>query len=161
METAQLGMTKPETDEQFFTPVAPGVVRRRDRGLCVEGTRIQLYAIMDYLNAGWSHEQVLEILPISPEQYQQALHYIAASGAAFEAEYEEIVRKSKEDELYWRERERQRRAELEAKGLWKTPDLPPHLIPAWEKLQAWKREANQTAEASEKRAHDDHSAARQ
>jgi hypothetical protein len=41
------------TTETLETLVAPGIVRRSDRGLCIAGKRITLYLIMDYLNAGW------------------------------------------------------------------------------------------------------------
>jgi hypothetical protein len=43
-------MSQPEA---FYSCVAPGIVRRADRGLCLAGKRVTLYLIMDYLTAGW------------------------------------------------------------------------------------------------------------
>lgn len=152
METAQL-----EVIEQLETPVAPGIVRRSDRGLCIAGTKTSLFSIMDSLVAG-QQWQLTTYFGLSEQQLQQALDYIRQHRVQFTADYAEYVRKAEEMERYYRERERQGRAELEAKGLWKKP--APHLLPAWEKLQAWKREANRTAEESENLKRDDHSTAR-
>ncbi|MGH9842552.1 MAG: DUF433 domain-containing protein [Blastocatellia bacterium] len=138
MVTAEL-----ETKELLETPVAPGIVRRSDRGLCVAGTKISLFFIMDYVKAG-QQQDLLTYVGLSEEQLDQALAYIEQHRIEFEANYAEYVRKADEMERYYREREHQRRAELEAKGLWPPtsppPNLPPHLIPAWERLQALRRE---------------------
>jgi len=138
MVTAEL-----ETRELLETPIAPGIVRRSDRGLCVAGTKISLFSIMDYIKAG-KQEDLLIYVGLSEEQLNQALAYIEEHREEFEVNYAEYVRKADEMERYYRERERQRRAELEAKGLWPPlhppSNLPPHLIPAWERLQALRRE---------------------
>ncbi len=134
METAIL-----ETTEQLETPVAPGIVRRSDRGLCVARTKISLFSIMDYIKAG-KQEDLLIYVGLSERQLNQALAYIEQHREEFEANYAEYVRKADEMERYYRERERQRRAELEAKGLWPPPNLTPEQAAIWEKLQRHKRE---------------------
>ena len=88
--------------------VAPGIVRRSDRGLCVAGTRITLYLIMDHLKEGWPPHLLCDQLLLSQEQMTQVMDYIEAHRAEFEAEYQEVVRKCAERERYWRERERER-----------------------------------------------------
>jgi uncharacterized protein (DUF433 family) len=93
--------------------VAPGVVRRRDRGLCVAGTRITLYLIMDHLKEGWPPHLLCDQLLLSQEQMAQVMDYIEAHRAEFEAEYQEVVRKCAERERYWRERERERRKRVQ------------------------------------------------
>jgi uncharacterized protein (DUF433 family) len=135
METATL-----EMKELIETPVAPGIVRRSDRGLCIANSRIPVFDIMDYLNAGWSREMLLEYVAINEEQLQHALDFIKQGGAELEAAHAEFTRKADEMEREYREREKQRQAELKAKGLWGKPPDDPRLLPAWEKLQAWKRE---------------------
>jgi uncharacterized protein (DUF433 family) len=92
--------------------VAPGIIRRKDRGLCVEGTRITLYLIMDHLKEGWPPRLLGDQLLLSQEQMDQVMAYIESHREAFEAEYEEVVRKCDERERYWRERERERRLRM-------------------------------------------------
>jgi uncharacterized protein (DUF433 family) len=84
------------------TLVAPGIERRSDRGLAIAGSRLTLYEIMDVVKAGWSSEKILELYPLTAEQLQDAYNYFAASGEAFEAEYQEVVRYSEELERYYR-----------------------------------------------------------
>jgi uncharacterized protein (DUF433 family) len=131
METATA-----ETAEQLETPIAPGIVRRSDRGLCIAGTKVSLFSIMDSIKAGATND-LLRYGGLSQEQLDQALAYIEANRAEFEAAYEDYVQAAAEMEQHYREQERQRRAELDAKGLWKEP--APDLLPAWERLQALKR----------------------
>ncbi len=82
----------------------PTIVRRSDMGLAVSGTRITLYLIMDYLKDGWSHEQILTALPLTPAQLQAAVDYIAAHHDEVEAEYEDVVRADEEQRRYWEQR---------------------------------------------------------
>ncbi|MGH9833309.1 MAG: hypothetical protein ACREBD_30330 [Blastocatellia bacterium] len=132
-----MGTANLEVEESLEIPVAPGIVRRSDRGLCIAGTKLSLFSIMDAIKAGRT-EVLLTYGGLSREQFDQALAYIEENREEFEAAYAEYVRRAEEMERFHRERERQRRAELEAEGLWKKP--APHLIPAWERLQSLKRE---------------------
>ncbi len=132
-----MGTANIEVEEPLEIPVAPGIVRRSDRGLCVAGTKISLFSIMDAIKSGRT-EVLLTYGGLSQEQINQALAYVEKNREEFEAAYAEYVRRAEEMERFHRERARQRRAELEAEGLWKKP--APHLIPAWERLQSLKRE---------------------
>jgi len=89
--------------------VAPGIVRRSDRGLCVAGTRITLYLIMDHLKEGWPPHLLRDQLLLSEEQMDQVMDYIESHREEFEAEYQEVARKCAERERFWREREEERR----------------------------------------------------
>lgn len=82
----------------------PSIVRRSDMGLAVSGTRITLYLIMDYLKNGWSREQVLEALSLTPAQLQAAVEYITAHRDEVEAEYTEVVRADEEQQRYREQR---------------------------------------------------------
>lgn len=127
-----------ETMEQLEIPVAPGIVRRSDRGLCVAGTKISLFSIMDYIKAG-KRDDLLTYVSLSEEQLNQALAYIERHREEFEADYADYAREAEEMERHYRERERQRLAELEAQGLWPPSDLTPEQAAIWEKLQRHKR----------------------
>jgi len=86
--------------------VAPGIVDRSDRGLCLAGTRITLYTIMDHLKAGRTPEYIRQWLLLTEDQVNDALRYIEENRQSFEAEYAEVVRRSEELEKYYRERNR-------------------------------------------------------
>jgi len=120
--------------ESAHTLVAPGIVRRTDRGLCVAGKRITLYLIMDYLKAGWPPHLLRHQLLLSEEEMNQVMSYLGTHAAEFEAEYQEVVRKAAEREQYWRERERQRQPNP------RTQNLTPHEAVALARLAALKNQ---------------------
>lgn len=117
---------------EFQIEVAPGIVRRRDRGLCVKGSRMTLYFIMDFLKAGWPPHLLRDQLLLTAEEMQHVLDYLAAHREEFEAEYAEVVRQAKEEEQYWRARQ-----EALQKKLAERPGPPPNLSP--EQAAAWSR----------------------
>jgi uncharacterized protein (DUF433 family) len=119
-------------EQPFQVDVAPGIVRRRDRGLCVKGNRITLYLIMDFLKDGWPPHLVRDQLLLTEEEMQNVLDYIAANRESFEAEYEEVVQHAAERERYWRARQ-----EALQKRLDERPGPPPNLSP--EQAAAWSR----------------------
>ena len=120
--------------ESAHTLVAPGIVRRTDRGLCVAGKRITLYLIMDYLKAGWPPHLLRHQLLLSEEEMNQVMNYLGTHAAEFEAEYQEVVRKAAEREQYWRERERQRQPNP------RMQNLTPHEAVALARLAALKNQ---------------------
>ena len=125
-----------QTLETVETPVASGVVRRTDRGLCVAGKRITLYLIMDYLKAGWPPHLLRHQLLLSQEEVDSVMRYIEEHRDEFEAEYQEVVRKAAEREKYWRAREQERKA-----GEAQHPqNLTPERAIIWARLQALRRE---------------------
>ncbi len=95
----------------------PQIIRRSDKGLTISGTRVTLYALLDYLNAGRSHEEIREWLALTDGQLQVALDYIANHKDEVEAEYSEVLRQSDERRRYWERRLREHLA--------RTPPAPP------------------------------------
>jgi|SRR5262245_36638801 len=66
------------------TLVAPGIVRRSDRGLYVARKRITLYLIMDYLKAGWPPRLLRHQLRLSEEEMNQVMNFLDSHRAEFE-----------------------------------------------------------------------------
>lgn len=99
---------------------SPTVVRT-SRGLSIAGTRITLYDILDYVEAGWPAKLIRDRLELSEEQITDALAYIASHRATVEAEYREIVEQADADRRYWEERNRERLAQIAA-----LPPKPEH-----------------------------------
>ena len=83
------------------------IIRRPDKGLTISGTRVTVYALLDYLHAGRSHEEIREWLALTNEQLRVALDYIAAHKEEVEVEYAEVVRQSGERRRYWEQRLRE------------------------------------------------------
>ncbi|MDX2032946.1 MAG: DUF433 domain-containing protein [Blastocatellia bacterium] len=122
-------------ESEFEVVVAPGIVRRRDRGLCIQGSRMTLYFIMDFLREGWPPHLLRQQLQLTEDEVENALRYFDANREAFEAEYKDIVRQAKERELSWRARQ----AEVESRIENRTgppPGLSPEQTAAWARLKA-------------------------
>lgn len=120
--------------EASYTIVAPGIVRRADRGLCLAGRRVTLYLIMDYLKAGWPPHLIRHWLDLSEAEMRYAVQYIDTHRTAFEAEYAEVVQQAQAREQYWRERQQQRQLEMSERH------VSPEQAAAWARLKALKRE---------------------
>ncbi len=54
----------------------PPTVVRTSRGLSIAGTRITLYAIMDYVSAGVSREFIRDIYRLTDEQIDDLVAYL-------------------------------------------------------------------------------------
>lgn len=93
------------------------VIRRPDKGLTISGTRLTLYALMDYLHAGWPHDEIRDWLNLTDEQLRVALDYIASHRDEVETEYQDVLRKADERRRAAEERLRERLAH--------TPPVPP------------------------------------
>ncbi|MCK6619486.1 MAG: DUF433 domain-containing protein [Calditrichaceae bacterium] len=102
------------------------VVVRTSRGLTIAGTRITLYAIMDYLKLEWPAKLIRDRLNLTDEQLNGALDYIEAHLEEVEAEYQLVLKQAEEIRQYWEERNKERFAEIAA--------LPPR--PGQEKIKA-------------------------
>lgn len=111
--------------------VAPGIVRRADRGLCIEGTRITLYLIEDYLRAGWTHDALGQVLQLTEKQISQVLDYLATHSTEFNREYDQVANQAAEREEYWRQRERQRRRSVSRAR----HDVTPEKAAAWSRFE--------------------------
>jgi uncharacterized protein (DUF433 family) len=66
---------QPDTPSQI--EVGPGIVRRSDRGLCIEGKRITLYLVMDYLKAGWPPHMIRHWLDLTEEEITNSFNFMA------------------------------------------------------------------------------------
>ena len=119
------------------TPVVPGIVRRADRGLCVAGTKLSLFTLMEYVQAG--HQQdLLTYGQLSAEQLQQTMDYIAAHRVEFNAAYAEYRRKANELESHYRARQ----ACISATQQRSPNNLTPTQAAIWERLQARQRQSD-------------------
>jgi uncharacterized protein (DUF433 family) len=65
----------------------------RGRGPEVEGTRVTVYRIMDFVREGSSVGCIATELHLTEEQVHVALDYIVAHQHAVEAEYEQILQR--------------------------------------------------------------------
>lgn len=132
-------MNEPEVQTEFEVEVAPGVVRRRDRGLCIKGHRLTLYSIMDFLEDGWPPHLLSDQLRLTDEEMQHAVNYIAANREAFEAEYKEVVQQAEERERYWRARQQEIEKKI-AERQGPPPNLSPEQAAAWSRLMFLRKE---------------------
>jgi uncharacterized protein (DUF433 family) len=74
---------------------------RTERGLTLAGTRITLYAILDYLHAEWPPKLIQQWLDLSDQQMADVLNYLANHRAEVEQEYQQVVQQGKELRQYW------------------------------------------------------------
>ena len=65
----------------------------RGRGPEIEGTRVTVYRIMDFVREDSSPDRIARELDLDHEQVQVALAYIAGHRADVEAEYEKILQR--------------------------------------------------------------------
>lgn len=63
----------------------------RGRGPEIEGTRITVYAILEYLKEGWHDSSIAMTLRLSSEQVREAIRYIERHRDAVETEYARIM----------------------------------------------------------------------
>jgi uncharacterized protein (DUF433 family) len=87
---------------------------RTERGLTISGTRITLYDIMDYLNAGWMPKLLRGWLYLTEDQLNAALSYIKEHRNEVEAEYQTVLQTAQEIREYWEEKNRERIARIAA-----------------------------------------------
>ena len=87
---------------------------RTERGLTISGTRITLYDILDYLNAGWTPKLLRGWLYLTEEQLNIALSYINKHRNEVEAEYQTVLQTAQEIREYWEEKNRERIARIAA-----------------------------------------------
>lgn len=116
------------TDETIFRPT----VVRTNRGLCIAGTRITLYQIMDYIKANESPEVIRDHFRLTIKQTEDVLDYIKTHYDEVEKEYLKVVAQAEESRRYWEERNKKRFAEIA-----KLPRKPEHKE-VWAKLDEWK-----------------------
>jgi uncharacterized protein (DUF433 family) len=114
------------------------------RGPSIAGTRITVYSIMDSIKAGWSKEEILQVMErVTPEQLDAVYEYIERHREQVEQDYARILR-----------REAEARAKSEQIMRERSP-FPPDM--PWEerrKLMIQKLEAMKKAAQSQNGDHD-------
>ena len=100
----------------------------------INGSRISLYDVMDYVTANRTPEEIMEWLPMTTEQVAGALAYIEQHRAEVEVEYQEVLQYAEENRRYWEERNRERLAEIAARP------ASPETEPIRRKIAEWRRQ---------------------
>ena len=73
----------------------PQVIDRGD-GPKIEGTRITVYTVLEYLRAGRTRDWIAAMLHVSSDQVQVAMDYIRDHDTQINAEYDTIVARIKQ-----------------------------------------------------------------
>ncbi len=63
----------------------------RGRGPEIEGTRITVYDVMDYVQEGWRYDQIAGLFRLPPDDIQAAIDYIETHKEDVMAAYQEIL----------------------------------------------------------------------
>jgi uncharacterized protein (DUF433 family) len=71
----------------------PSKIIDRGRGPELEGTRVTVYRIMDYVRAGDPPSQIAEELELSDDEVRAAFDYIAAHRDEVDVAYEAILKR--------------------------------------------------------------------
>ena len=91
------------------------VILRTERGLTIEGTRITIYDVMDYVIDQYPSKFIRAMLDLTDEQVNAALSYIEAHRTEVEAEYQIVLKEAEELRQYYEEQNRERIARIAAK----------------------------------------------
>ncbi len=102
-------------------------VVRAQNNLTVNGTRLNLYHIMDEMKGNNSLKNVRDIYELTDEEMLDILDYMHLNKEEFEKEYQAVLKNAEEDRNYWEERNkdllnntyRQREATLAKLREWK------------------------------------------
>ena len=124
LEVRPVSQTTPSQSSEA-SPLHPTVIRT-GRGLTVAGTRITLYAILDYVKTGWPSHLIRDWLHLTDQQMQDVMAYIDAHREEVEAEYQLVLRQAAEHEQYWADYNREHFERVE--------NMPPK--PEQEKIRA-------------------------
>ena len=63
----------------------------RGRGPEIEGTRITVYSILDYMIEGWHRERIADFFSLHPEEVQVAMEYVREHTLELLREYVKIL----------------------------------------------------------------------
>jgi uncharacterized protein (DUF433 family) len=69
-------------------------IHDRGRGPEIKGTRITVYAILDFVLAGWHRERIADHFRVHPEEVQAAMEYIQEHRLSVLREYVNILERS-------------------------------------------------------------------
>lgn len=115
------------------------VVVRSEQGLCIAGTRITLFDVMDYVEAGWSADLIRDRLKLSDEQISQIMAYIESHHEEIKAEYDSMVQTAMSNRQYWEARNAERLAQIASEA--ESSDRPALRA----RLKAWKTRIEQAS----------------
>lgn len=73
----------------------------RGRGPEIEGTRITVYHVLEYLHAGRSRDYIAAVLHLSSAEVQTAIDYIGEHEEAVNAAYEQILNRIRQGNPAW------------------------------------------------------------
>ncbi len=79
------------------SPTRTSQIIRTERGLSIDGTRLTLYNVMDFVKADYPPHLIQDRLLLSDEQLEVALRYIDEHREEVEAEYAQILREAEAD----------------------------------------------------------------
>ncbi len=82
-------------------------VIRTTNGLTVNGTRLNLYHIMDEMQGKNSLKNVRDIYELTDEEMLDILDYIHLNKEEFEKEYQSVLKSAEENRKYWEERNKE------------------------------------------------------
>ncbi|MGH9852977.1 MAG: DUF433 domain-containing protein [Blastocatellia bacterium] len=88
-------------------PDAQPTVIRTGRGLTVAGTRITLYAIMDFIKEDYPPKLIRYKFNLTEQQMADVLAYIEEHREEVEAEYQQVVKDAEELRRYHEEKLRE------------------------------------------------------
>jgi uncharacterized protein (DUF433 family) len=97
-----------------FAPSKNSIIVETEWGLTISGTRITLYDVMGYVEAGYTQAEIAESMELDSSKIQAALDYIEANKATVEAEYQEVVKSTEANRQYWEDRNSQHLAQVAA-----------------------------------------------
>ncbi|MCI0538098.1 MAG: DUF433 domain-containing protein [Verrucomicrobiales bacterium] len=123
------------------TTIMNSLIVETPRGPSIAGTRITVYAVMDYLKGDWSRHFTKQMLGITDEQLDAVLEYIAQRREEVERDYAEILRRAEE-----------LRARYEEQNLARSP-FPPGM-PIEEQRQLMLQKLEQMKNGSANSPHD-------
>jgi uncharacterized protein (DUF433 family) len=124
-------MSAIQAASETVTP-QPTVIRT-SRGLSIAGTRITLYSLLDYLQAGWPPHLLHDEFNLTDHQVAEVMQYIEAHRDEVETEYQAVLQQAEENRQYWEARNKEHLAKVAA--------LPPK--PGQEELRAKLRAAKE------------------
>jgi uncharacterized protein (DUF433 family) len=94
--------------------IRPVEIIRTERGLTIEGTRITLYDVMDYVTSNYPSKFIRAMLDLTDEQVRSALSYIEENRGEVDAEYQLVLKESEELQKYYEVQNRERLARIAA-----------------------------------------------
>jgi uncharacterized protein (DUF433 family) len=92
----------------------PTVIRREGFGLCITGTRITLYDVMDYVKNDWPPKLIQHWLKLTDKQITDVMEYIKTHRTEVEAEYQQVLEYAKELRRSYEDKNRARFEKIKA-----------------------------------------------